>query len=467
MSERLPASAPTPDTAEVIATLEGVSDAQKRFGPECVRNLVISDTASEIPVLELLLLARHAGLVTRSPNGGLESRIDVVPLFESIAALETAENSMERLYRSKAYRAHLASRGFRQQIMLGYSDSVKDGGYLAACHCLYRVQRQLAAQGQRHGVPVEFFHGRGGTVARGGGATHRAILAQPPGSVMDRIKLTEQGEVIGHKYNSVPAAIHHLEQTLSAALEASLPPATLPGQSTAPETWQRTMARLAQLSRAEYRDLVYETAGFIPALYAMTPIEEIAALPIGSRPTRRADSRRIEDLRAISWTFAWNQARVLLPAWYGAGSALDAILSSEQGVRAPTLARLRRMYRRWPFFRTIIDNLQQVLAKADLHIASVYAERLGKPASAVFDRIQREYQLSVRGVLTVVERSRLLSDDPALASSLALRGPDLDALGYIQAELLARKRGGPQPRGLTQAIQLTINGVAAGLRNTG
>jgi phosphoenolpyruvate carboxylase len=468
MSERLPAPSLTPDTEEVIATLRGVRDAQERFGPECVRNLVISHTGNEIAVLELLLLARHAGLVTRRRDGGLESRVDLVPLFESVATLEGAESSMEGLYRSETYRAHLASRGDWQQIMLGYSDSVKDGGYLAACHSLYRVQRFLAEQAGRHGIRVEFFHGRGGAIARGGGPAHRAILAQPPGTLTGRIKLTEQGEVIGHKYNSVPAAIYHLEQTLSAALEASLPPHTLPARTTVPAAWERAMNRLAELSRAEYRDLVYETAGFVEVLYDMTPIEEISELQIGSRPARRAATRGVEELRAIPWSFAWNQARVLLPAWYGAGSALHAVLSEKGGADDGARALLRRMYRRWPFFRTMIDNLQQVLAKADLHIASVYAER-SEVAAGVFERIQREYRLTVRSVLTVVERSSLLADEPGLARSLALRRPDLDALGYIQAELLARKRGGArvEPAELTQAIQLTINGIAAGLRNSG
>ncbi len=471
LSDTLPAPRLSAGAAEVVATLHGVREAQERFGPDCVRDLVISDTGSQIPVLELLLLARHAGLVTRGENGELTSRVDLVPLFESIDGLESAAGSMHRLYGSQAYRAHLVSRGMRQQIMLGYSDSVKDGGYLAACFCLYRVQRELAAQGRRHGIRIEFFHGRGGTIARGGGPTHEAILAQPAGSVMGHIKLTEQGEVISHKYDSVPSAIHHLEQTLSAALEASLPEGTLPGRGPVPATWEEIMAELGELSRAEYRSLVYETPGFVKAFYAMTPIEEIAELRIGSRPAKRAATRRVEDLRAISWTFAWNQSRVLLPAWYGAGTALATMLGGSGARGVDGLARLRRMYRRWPFFHSVINNLEQVLAKTDLHIASLYAELAAtQEATEALNRIREEYERTVRAVLAIVSRPRLLDDHAELARSLALRGPDLDALGYVQAELLQRKRRGAGPRersALTQAIQLTINGVAAGLRNTG
>lgn len=466
LTEGLPARALSPEATEVLETLRTVREAHERFGPDCVRDLVISDTGSEIPVLELLLLARYAGLVAVRADGGLQSTVDLVPLFESISALETAEAAMERLYGSRPYRSHLTSRGSRQQIMLGYSDSVKDGGYLAANFGLWRVQRQLAAQGLRHGVHIEFFHGRGGAIARGGGPTHRAILAQPVGSVRGRIKLTEQGEVISHKYDSVLSALYHLDQTLSAALEASLPPETQPGRGSVPEAWEATMADLAELSRKAYRGLVYDTPEFTDAFYAMTPVEEITGLRIGSRPARRAATRRIQDLRAISWTFAWNQARVLLPAWYGVGSALEPLLAIEDRRR-----QLRRMYQRWPFFRTALDNLQLVLAKTDLHLASIYAELAGLPAAdRVLAAIEREYERCERCVLDVVEGERLLADEPELAQSLALRSPGLDALGYIQTELLRRKRRGDvqaEADALTYAIQLTINGIAAGLRNTG
>ena len=464
----LPTPVHSEEAEEVMATLRGVLAAQERFGPDCVRDLVISDAGSEIPVLELLLLARHAGLVRLGADGTLESSVDLVPLFESIAALDAAPGSMRRLYESEAYRSQLAARSSRQQIMLGYSDSMKDGGYMAACWGLYRVQRELAAQGREYGIRIEFFHGRGGTIARGGGPTHRAILAEPPGSVMGRIKLTEQGEVISHKYDSIPSAVHHLDQSLSAALEASLPLDALPGRGAVPGVWRETMTELAELSRRAYRELVYETPGFAEALYAMTPLEEISELQIGSRPARRSATTRVEDLRAISWTFAWNQARVLLPAWYGGGTALAGLLDA--GEREELVARLRRMYQRWPFFRTVIDNLQLVLAKTDLHIASIYTELAGTPIAAqVLQRLEHEYELIVEGVLEIVDSPRLLANDEELAQSLELRGPGLDVLGYIQTELLQRKRQGnaPDPHELTQAIQLTINGIAAGLRNTG
>ncbi len=466
------------DTIDVLDTLRGMREAVDRFDARAVRDLVISDTESEVPVLEVLVLARRAELVERRPDGSLESHVDIVPLFESIDGLHAAPTSMERLYRSPAYRRQLEARGMRQQVMIGYSDSMKDGSYLAACFGLYQVQRELAQQADRFRVRLELFHGRGGTIARGGGPTHQAILAQPPGTLGGRIKLTEQGEIIANKYGSVPSAIYHLEQILSATLEASLPEGTLGRSHPLPAAWLRTMDALAARSRESYRALVYETPGFVDAFYAMTPIEEISALRIGSRPAKRVASRRVEDLRAIPWTFAWNQSRVLLPSWYGAGTAFETFISHEKGGRERALARLRAMYRGWPFFRTVIDNLRQVLAKTDLHIAGNYAAlaKHVRGADEVFGRIEEELALTRRAVLAVCGERRLLADEPALRETLDLRAPYLDPLSYLQVELLERKRtgrgaegeaGAVDPERIDRAIQLTINGIAAGLRNTG
>ena len=455
----------SPDALEVLETLRGVHDALERFAPRAVRDVVISGTTGHLEVLELLLLALRAGLVERAPRGGLRSRIDIVPLFESIDGLRAAPAAMERLYASPVYREQLGARGMRQQIMLGYSDSVKDGGYLAACFALYQVQRELAAQADRHGIKLELFHGRGGTISRGGGPTHAAILAQPAGTVRGRIKITEQGEVIPFKYGSVPSAVHHLEQILSAVLEASLPAGLRERQRAVSEAWERTMGRLARASRLAYRGLVYDTPGFVEVFHALSPVDEIASLRIGSRPAKRTATRRIEDLRAIPWTFAWNQNRVLLPSWYGVGSSLAPEL--EEPAR---LSRLRAMYRGWPFFRTVIDNLQQVLAKADFHIAGAHAElaRDVPGAGAIFQRIRAEFGATLRGVLAVTGARRLLANEPETRLSIERRNPYVDPLSYLQVELLARKRAGSgEPRRLDEAIHLTINGIAAGLRNTG
>jgi phosphoenolpyruvate carboxylase len=453
------------EASEVIATLRTVAEAHARLGRDALRDLVISNTNHHADVLELLVLARLTGLVRRRADGVVESDVDLVPLFESVDSLAGARDSMERLYASRAYRGQLRARGMRQQVMLGYSDSTKDGGYFAASFALQQAQLALAEQADRHGVALEFFHGRGGTISRGGGPTHRAILAQPVGTVRGRIKITEQGEVIASKYGTVPSAVHHLERLLSATLEASIAH-PLRGKPVSP-AWEREMAELALASRRAYRALVYETPRFAELFQAVTPIEEIAQLRIGSRPARRAAGSGIAELRAIPWNFAWNQNRILLSSWYGAGSALEQAL--ESGGRA----RLQSMYRRWPFFRTVIDNLEQVLAKVDLRIGAGYAElaRDVPGAADVMVRIRAEFEATRRSVLAVVGARRLLAADPELGRSIERRSPYVDVLSYLQLELLRRKRSGavrPSERErVDAAIQLTIGGIAAGLRNTG
>ena len=456
-----------PHAREVIATLQLLRDAQQHFDRDAMGDVVISNTSNHADVLELLALARQAGLVRRRPEGvGFESDIEIVPLFETVEALAGAQHAMERLYGSRAYRAQLQARGMRQQIMLGYSDSTKDGGYFAANFALWRAQVALTAQADRHGVEVEFFHGRGGTISRGGGPTHRAILAQPVGTVRGRIKITEQGEVIASKYGTVPSAVHHLERLVTATLEATV--AHPLRNRRARPGWVDAMTELADESRRAYRQLVYDTPGFVAIFQAVTPIEEIAQLRIGSRPSRRAGGGSISELRAIPWNFAWNQNRILLSSWYGAGSALEAALARRGG-----RARLQAMYRGWPFFRTVIDNLQQVLAKVDLRIGVSYAElaRDLPGASDVVAHVALEFDATLRGVLAVVGARKLLAADVALGRSIERRSPYVDVLSYLQLELLRRKRQGKVPsrdrERVDAAIQLTINGIAAGLRNTG
>jgi phosphoenolpyruvate carboxylase len=459
------------ETQEVMRTLETLALARPRIDREALRDLVISNARDHHDVLALLVLARRAGLVRLEEGRRVASDVDVVPLFETLASLRAAPDTMERLYRSPAYRAQLKARGMHQQIMLGYSDSVKDAGYLAACWALQVAQRELTVQAERHGVRLELFHGRGGTIGRGGGPTHRAILAQPFGTVRGRLKLTEQGEVIGHRYGSVDTAVYHLEELVAAALEASLPGGTRPGSDEVPERYVRAMDALADASRRAYRELVYETPGFVDFFQAATPLEEVTELRIGSRPARRRATRRVEELRAIPWNFAWNQARLLLPSWYGAGAGFAA----QPGGEAPPLA---AMVRAWPFFRTVIDNLEQVLAKVDLGIAHRYAA-LARDVPATREimlRIESEFARVRRAVCEAKGVRRLLQDERTLARSLALRRPWLDALGHVQVELLRRKREAEASEAarphaeldrLSEAIQLSINGIAAALRNTG
>jgi len=451
------------EAAEVLATLRVVGDG---VAGDAAGDLVISNTSNHADVLELLVLARLAGLVRRAPDGAFVSDVDVVPLFESIESLRGARESMERLYTSRAYREQLRARGMRQQIMLGYSDSTKDGGYFAASFALQLAQISLMRHADAHGVALEFFHGRGGTISRGGGPTQRAILAQPVGTVRGRIKITEQGEVIASKYGTVPSAAHHLERIATATLEATI---AHPMKGRPPRrAWLDEMERLADLSGQAYRALVYETPGFVDFFEAVTPLEEIGQLRIGSRPARRAGGNGIADLRAIPWSFAWNQNRVLLSSWYGTGTALDAALARRGG-----RARLQSMYQSWPFFRAMLDNLQQVLAKVDLRIGASYADlaRHLPGANALVARIAAELRATERGVLAVVGAKKLLAAEPALGRSIERRGPYVDVLSYLQLELLRRKRAGavrPSERERTDAaIQLTIGGVAAGLRNTG
>lgn len=472
----IPTEGLSDDAREVMDTLRFVESVPIPEEGRSIRDLVISNTEDAVPVLELLALCRQVGLVRPGRRGRFESDVNIVPLFESIDSLRGARASMERLYGSPAYRRQLEARGRRQQVMIGYSDSMKDGGYLAACAALERVQRELADQAAEQDVRLEFFHGRGGTIARGGGPSHRAILAQPTGTVDGRIKLTEQGEVIASKYGTEESARHHLELLLAATLEASLGDA-LPGRGKEPPAaWRETWAAVAEASRDAYRALVYETDGFVDAFYAMTPIEAISELNLGSRPAKRTSTREIQSLRAIPWTFSWNQARILLPSWYGAGTGFETWCAAAPGGRAKAIGRLRTMYRRWPYFRTVIDNLEQVLAKVDLHIGARHAQ-LAKDAPAaadVFLRIEKEYQRTLRAVRDVSGEKRLLARDPELRDALERRTPYLDILSYIQVELLERKRSGRgMERGregeerVDRALQLTINGIAAGLRNTG
>jgi phosphoenolpyruvate carboxylase len=358
----------------------------------------------------------------------------------------------------------LESRGGVQEIMLGYSDSNKDGGYLTSNWELYKAEIKLVEVFERHGVKLRLFHGRGGTVGRGGGPSHLAILAQPPGSVQGQIRITEQGEVIASKYSEPDIGRRNLETLIAATLEATLLDRASPRGDF--RLYREVMDELSAEGFKAYRNLVYETPGFVTFFRTATPITEIADLNVGSRPASRRKSDRIEDLRAIPWVFSWSLARIMLPGWYGFGTAVEHMLQrrSEQG-----LAMLQEMYRSWPFFQTLLSNMDMLLAKSDIHIASRYAALVADEElrHRIFERIRAEMQRTVNHLLAITGQRELLESNPTLARSFRNRSPYIDPLNHLQVESLRRFRAGDQDDSVKRAILLTINGIAAGLRNSG
>jgi phosphoenolpyruvate carboxylase len=415
---------------------------------------VISKCQSVSDLLEVAVLLKAAGLVRDG-----RSALDIVPLFETIDDLERAGRIMREAFALPAWRALVAARGDRQEVMLGYSDSNKDGGYLAANWALYRAERELVATFAEAGVTLALFHGRGGTVGRGGGPSYDAILAQPRGSASAGLRLTEQGEIIASKYSDAELGRRNLETLVAAALEAGLSDAEHLGDR-AP-VYYRALDELAAHALDAYRALVYQTPGFVDYFRASTPIAEIAQLNIGSRPASRTASTRIEDLRAIPWVFSWSQCRLMLPGWYGFGSAVEGWKGSVE--------ELREMHREWPFFRSVLSNLDMVLAKTDLAIASRYAELVldKRLRREIFEKISDEWSRTRKWLAAITGNAELLVDNPTLARSIRSRFPYLDPLNHVQVELLRRYRAGGRDEQLLRLIHLTINGLAAGLRNSG
>jgi phosphoenolpyruvate carboxylase len=475
----IPARLPYSDeTNEAIQTFRTVAAILEQLSPEAIQTYIISMTTGASDVLAALLLAKEAGLY--QPDQGI-SRLNIVPLFETGDDLAGCAAVMESCLRLPAYREHLDLRGGVQEIMIGYSDSNKDVGFVAANWALYQAQRALRDMAAREGVELRLFHGRGGSIGRGGGPANQAILAQPPGTVGGQIKITEQGEVISDRYGMPDLARRHLEQVVNAVLLAGFAP-----REDAPSAWVQALERLAAIARGHYRALVYEHPDFLRYFRNATPIAEISRLKIGSRPASRKNSDRIEDLRAIPWVFSWMQSRHTLPGWYGLGYALETFVTGDAGCRvgdgsaspiphpaSPTsLALLQQMYTDWPFFRAMIDNAQMILGKADLHIAERYAELVPEPqiVEAIFGAIRAEYDRTSRLVCQVAKISHLLDNSPVLQKSIARRNPYVDPLSYIQIELLRRLRTapeGPDHAALEDVILLSISGIAAGLKNTG
>ena len=439
-----------------LAVLAAAAQGHKRLGPLAVPHYVISHCDSVSDLLEVAALLREAGLLT---PGSLA--LDIIPLFESIADLERCASVIGDALALPLYRRWIAARGGEQEVMLGYSDSNKDGGYLTSNWSLYKAGAALVRVCSAHGVRLRLFHGRGGTVGRGGGPSYDAILAQPAGTVGGALRLTEQGEVIASKYGQPDAGRRNLETLAAATLEASL-------AERAPHPHRRRhreiMGELSAAAFRAYRELV-DVPGFLDYFRASTPIAEIADLNIGSRPAVRRDSARLEDLRAIPWVFSWTQCRVMLPGWYGFGSAVEEWLAGGRG----NADELREMGREWPFFRSVLSNLDMVLAKADLGIGSRYAELVPDLAlrKRVFGMIEAEWQRTRRALATSTGRDEPLADNPLLARSIRNRFPYLDPLNHLQIGLLHRYRSGDTDERTKRAIHLTINGVSAGLRNSG
>jgi phosphoenolpyruvate carboxylase len=449
------------ETNETVALFRLIRQAREHMGDESIQTYIISMTTQLSHVLEVLLLARDAGLF---------GQIDVVPLFETVEDLRNAPQIMIKLFQNAVYTQHLAERGTRQQIMIGYSDSNKDGGYLMANWMLFRAQQGLAKVCDEAGIKLMLFHGRGGTVGRGGGPANRAILAQPPESVRGRIKLTEQGEVISGRYSNSDIAHRHLEQLVSAVLLSS-------GRRPQYEMetgWAVIMDSLSEAAYRRYRSLV-EKPEFLTYFHETTPIDHIGQLNIGSRPARRKETTDISDLRAIPWVFAWTQSRVNLPSWYGVGTALESWVNDPAGPGnadgEQRLAQLRGMYENWPFFRTVMDNVQMGLGKGDMAIASLYAKLTdAETRAAIFDDLKAEYARTERLVLAVTGYGELLENESWLQRSIKLRNPYVDPMNYIQVAILDRLRqqpDAPNAAELRNAVLLSVNGVAAGLQNTG
>ncbi len=443
-----------------LAIVEQAAKGLAALGPAAIRQYVISKTESVSDLLEVAVLLKEAGLVT--PGESPASRLQVVPLFETIGDLRRAPATMRAWFALPEARAMVASLDGVQEVMLGYSDSNKDGGYVTSNWELYKAELELVAVFRAAGVRLRFFHGRGGTVGRGGGPSYEAILAQPPGSVQGELRLTEQGEVIASKYANREIGRRNLEALLAATVRATLDEAPRHEH----EEYHAAMEEISAEAMAAYRGLVYDTPGFADYFRASTPLNEIAGLNIGSRPASRKPSQRIEDLRAIPWVFSWAQCRVMLPGWYGLGSAVAAF-RARHGERGQAL--LERMWVDWPFFRAMLSNLEMLLAKADLSVAARYKELVpdAQLADAVFGRIRRELDLTVKAFFEITRHEAFLVGNPALARSIRNRFPYLDPLNHLQVELLKRYRAGETEPRLPRSIHITINGIAAGLRNSG
>jgi phosphoenolpyruvate carboxylase len=432
------------------------------FGPQAIPNYIISMCQSVSDMLEAAILLKEVGLLDASGDEPY-APVGIVPLFETIDDLQRGSSILEAALDLPLYRAVVNARGDSQEVMLGYSDSNKDGGYLAANWALYRAELDLVESARKTGIRLRLFHGRGGTVGRGGGPSYDAILAQPPGAVNGSLRITEQGEVIAAKYAEPRIAHRNLETLLAATLEATLLDVEGLGDAAGPA--YEVLDELAARAQRAYTELVHETPGFVEYFKASTPVSEIGALNIGSRPTSRKPTTSISDLRAIPWVLAWSQSRVMLPGWYGTGTAFETWTADGAG----RLEVLQDLYRRWPFFRTVLSNMAQVLAKSDMGLAARYSELVEDEAlrQRVFDKIVDEHERTIRMHKLITGQDDLLADNPSLARSVFNRFPYLEPLNHLQVELLRRYRSGDDDELVQRGILLTMSGLATALRNSG
>ena len=463
------------ETRHILNTFHAIRQAREIFGEKAVTCYIISMATSLSDLLEVQFFCKEAGI----------DNLPIVPLFETISDLRSCTSMLERAFTHPDYQRYLHQCHNQQQVMLGYSDSSKDGGILTSGWELYKAQERVAALGRQFGIGITMFHGRGGAIGRGGGPIYEAILGQPPQTINGRIRITEQGEMLSFKYGLHEIAIRNMELVVAGVVQSSIPETLLmTAQMTTPESWIQTLNILSEKAYTQYRKFIYEDPDFVHFFEQATPILELGWLNIGSRPARRTTGHSIEELRAIPWVFSWMQSRYVLPSWYGVGSALESYIAENPSVH---LAQLQEMYQKWPFLRAFLDNMQMTLSKADMHIAHHYAMLVEdvKLRQHMASAIQQEYERTERAILSIVKSHALLDHTPVLQESIRRRNPYVDPLSYFQIMLLQRLRdlGGPlalppeqeehasdeeQERvELTHAVLLTINGIAAGVRNTG
>ena len=450
-------------TARELGIMRAASRAVRKYGHDAVPHCIISMCTSVSDLLEPMILLKEVGLIR--PNGSQPTgSVDVIPLFETIEDLQAGADVLRAAWDIPVYRAYVSARGDLQEVMLGYSDSNKDGGYFAANWALYDAEVAIVAAAKDNDIRLRLFHGRGGTVGRGGGPSYEAILAQPSGAVQGSVRITEQGEIISAKYGHPAAARRNLAALVSATIESTLLDVD---DLKNPARAHEIMSEISDLSREAYSKLMHEDPGFIDFFTSSTPVDEIGSLNIGSRPTSRKQTQTISDLRAIPWVLSWSQQRSMVPGWFGVGSALQEwIGEDEDGSR---LAELRQLNEIWPFFNSVLSNMAQVMSKADLNLARAYASLCQDKADGerIYGIIKAEFDLTLEMFLKVTGYKHLLEDNPLLRRSVDMRFPYLMPLNIIQLEMLRRYRAGDNRDKVRRGIQLTMNGLATALRNSG
>lgn len=453
-------------TQQIIDIFTLIREAKEIYGERVIEVYLISMTQAPSDILEVLLLAKEAGLYKVKEDGSIKSRLQVAPLLETIEDLTNGPKMIEKLLKLPFYIQHLQNHHRLQEVMLGYSDGSKDGGTVTANWKLYQAQQEIHNVGKQYGIRFKFFHGRGGALGRGGGTLSRSILSQPAETIGDGIKITEQGEVLSSRYANEGIAYRSLEQATSTLLSAAAMVSKDSEQADSRQPkWEEAMNAISKYSLEKYQSLVFDDEGFLPFFKQATPLPEMGALNIGSRPMSRKGSERFEDLRAIPWVFAWTQSRFLFPAWYGAGTGFQKFIDENE----ENLQLLQKMYLDWPFFHSLIDNLQMALSKGDLFIAKEYIELVEDEelAKRIYQLIEDEYLRTKKVILAIAQQSELLENIPMIKESIRLRNPYVDPLSYIQIDLICKWRKNQRDESLLREVLLTINGIAAGLRNTG